>query len=155
MRSAATVVVAIGLALGAYTLGRQGRLERVQPPQAERPVEKERESVRLIVRQELARAARDVSLPASSPPVAEEARSPEALEPPPAPPAEEALRAVAQGHELISAASAARRWTDEDRTRLRSVLPLLTFEQREELFDELFPLINRGEIRLELAGPAL
>ncbi|NOT58228.1 MAG: hypothetical protein HOP18_26795 [Deltaproteobacteria bacterium] len=56
---------------------------------------------------------------------------------------------------VVRTAIAAKRWTDEDRQALNDALSQLTKEQYQELMELLLPAINRGEIKVETAGPFL
>ncbi len=65
-------------------------------------------------------------------------------------------RAVYQSaSDVVRTAVAAKRWTDDDAQTLREAMWQLTKEQYLELMEILIPAINRGEIKVETAGPFL
>lgn len=55
--------------------------------------------------------------------------------------------------DVVRAAVAAKRWTEEDKETLRAAFGQLTNPQRMELMNMLVPAINGGEIKVEVAGP--
>jgi hypothetical protein len=55
--------------------------------------------------------------------------------------------------DVVHAAVAAKRWTEEDKETFRDALGLLTNNQRMELMNVLAPAINGGEIKVEVTGP--
>lgn len=55
--------------------------------------------------------------------------------------------------DVVHAAVATKRWTEEDKETFRDAFLRLTNDQREELMDILAPAINRGEITAEVNGP--
>ncbi len=54
---------------------------------------------------------------------------------------------------VVQAAVAAKRWTEEDKETFRSAFGLLTNNQRMELMNILAPAINNGEVKVEVNGP--
>lgn len=55
--------------------------------------------------------------------------------------------------DVVQAAVAAKRWTEEDKEDFRAAFGLLTNAQRMELMNLLAPAINNGEIKVEVKGP--
>jgi hypothetical protein len=55
--------------------------------------------------------------------------------------------------DVVHAAVAAKRWTEEDKETLSSAFGSLTNNQRMELMNILAPAINGGEIMVEVNGP--
>ena len=55
--------------------------------------------------------------------------------------------------DVVQAAVAAKRWTEEDKENFRPAFGLLTNSQRMELLNILAPAINGGEVRVEASGP--
>jgi len=55
--------------------------------------------------------------------------------------------------DVVHAAVAAKRWTEEDKETFRDAFGLLTNNQRMELMNILAPAINDGEITVEVNGP--
>jgi len=55
--------------------------------------------------------------------------------------------------DVVEAAVAARRWTEEDKEEFRAAFGLLTNTQRTELMNLLVPAINNGEVKVEVRGP--
>jgi hypothetical protein len=55
--------------------------------------------------------------------------------------------------DMVRAAVAAKRWTEEDKEAFRGAFGLLTNTQRMELMNILAPAINGGEIAVEVTGP--
>lgn len=55
--------------------------------------------------------------------------------------------------DVVHAAVATKRWTEEDKETLSSAFGLLTNNQRMELMSILAPAINGGEITVEVNGP--
>ena len=55
--------------------------------------------------------------------------------------------------DVVQAAVAARRWTEEDKEEFRAAFGLLTNTQRMELMHILAPAINNGEVKVEVTGP--
>ena len=54
---------------------------------------------------------------------------------------------------VVTTAVAAKRWTEEDKETFTSAVGLLTSNQRMELMDRLIPVVNNGEIKVEVNGP--
>jgi hypothetical protein len=54
--------------------------------------------------------------------------------------------------DVVHAAVATRRWTEEDKETFREAFLRLTNDQRAELMDILAPAINGGEIAVEVNG---
>jgi hypothetical protein len=55
--------------------------------------------------------------------------------------------------DVVQAAIAAGRWTEEDKETFRTAFLRLTNSQRAELMNILAPAINNGEIKVEVTGP--
>jgi hypothetical protein len=54
--------------------------------------------------------------------------------------------------EILDAARGAKRWSANDVTALRGLMPQMTAEQREEVFHTLLPALNSGELVPEMPG---
>jgi hypothetical protein len=103
---------------------------------------------RSIVREEMERALPRAAVPPAN--VAKET----VPAPPPAPTAEQ-MAARDRGLAIVDGALSARRWTQEDKQQLRSLLPQLDEATRIELVRSLLPAINRQEIKMETQGSPL
>jgi hypothetical protein len=55
--------------------------------------------------------------------------------------------------DVVRAALAARRWTEEDKQTFRAAFIQLTNDQRTELMQLLAPAINGGAVEVEVTGP--
>lgn len=55
--------------------------------------------------------------------------------------------------DVVQAAVAAKRWTEEDKEDFRAAFGRLTNTQRMDLMNLLAPAINSGEIKVEVSGP--
>jgi Arc/MetJ-type ribon-helix-helix transcriptional regulator len=55
--------------------------------------------------------------------------------------------------DVVHAALAAGRWTEEDKRTFHDAFVQLTNDQRMEVMQTLAPAINRGEIAVETSGP--
>jgi hypothetical protein len=105
-----------------------------------------RQSLAHIIREELRQALVDAS-PEGQRARAEEMATAQVRNSP-------ANRAAYQSAaDVVRAALAAGRWTEEDKETFRAAFGLLLNEQRMELMQMLIPAINQGEIAVEVAGP--
>jgi hypothetical protein len=68
-------------------------------------------------------------------------------EPTPHPVAAADPAAADDARRIVTAARAARRWTQTDVLALRAVMPRLAPDEREEILSTLFPALNSGELR--------
>jgi hypothetical protein len=86
--------------------------------------------------------------------LAQRASPPEATPPPiaRAEPSPRNLEAHQQGHQLIDAATRARRWTDEDAQAFRLVLGDMTEAQREDVLRRLVTTINGRTLDIQTRG---
>jgi hypothetical protein len=55
--------------------------------------------------------------------------------------------------DVVQAAVAAKRWTEEDKEDFRAAFGQLTNTQLMELMNVLAPAINNGEVKVEVTGP--
>ncbi|MFP2957148.1 hypothetical protein ACLEPN_04745 [Myxococcus sp. 1LA] len=62
------------------------------------------------------------------------------------------MAAFSQGRRLVEDAVAVARWSEPQRQELRSLLPQLTPDQREEVIRTLLVSINSGKMKVELVG---
>ncbi|MFL5356439.1 hypothetical protein [Archangium sp.] len=113
------------------------------------------EAIRTAVRQELraAEASRPPAVPAPQPVAAapapkneEPAHPDEAEAKPPSPRYGEAQRMVEVG-------LSRRTWSSEDRGQLQLLMPMLSPAERETLAKQLIVAANRGELKVDVAGP--
>lgn len=105
-----------------------------------------RQSIAQIIREELRQALANVT-PEGQQARAEEIATTQALN------SLENRAAYQSVSDLVHAALAAGRWTDEDGRVFRDAFVQLTNEQRMEVMQLLAPAINRGEILVETSGP--
>ena len=70
----------------------------------------------------------------------------------PATPTAEGDDAFERGQSLVTAAQSARRWTDKDRTELRPLMAQMSDDQRGQILASLLPMVNRGEVAVEVEG---
>ena len=113
------------------------------------------EAIRAAVRQEL-RAAAAAPPPAvvQAPPVVAAAPPPEKEEAP-----EEEAEAAARSPEygtaqrLVEDGLSRRTWSAEDRGQLQMLMPRLSAAERELLARQLIVAANRGELKVDVAGP--
>lgn len=70
----------------------------------------------------------------------------------PATPTAEGDDAFERGQSLVAAAQHARRWTDSDRAELRPLMGQMSDEQRGQILASLLPMVNRGEVAVEVEG---
>lgn len=103
------------------------------------------DAVRRIVREEL-RAAR-----AGAEAEARQAGGTHAA-PPPLPPTTENVEALRQTRGVVLNALSTRYWGSEQATAMSELLPRLTTEQRAEVFKELLPALNSGDIVVATEG---
>jgi hypothetical protein len=103
-----------------------------------------RADLRRIIREELAAAGHPVA-PASKD------REREPVEKPAAPTPEN-VAARESSQQLIATSLSTHRWTREQKSQLRDLLPLMTEEQRAATLAELIPAMNRQEIVPEAPG---
>lgn len=89
--------------------------------------------------------------------LAQRAAPPEATSSPVvrAEPSSRNIDAHQKGHQLIDAATRARRWTDEDAQALRLALGDMTETQREEIVRRLITTLNGGTLAVQTRGPPL
>jgi hypothetical protein len=64
----------------------------------------------------------------------------------------ETIAAADQGHRIVAAAVAARRWTRADAAALRASLGAMDTEDRQVVLAQLVPAVNRDEVKVELDG---
>lgn len=105
-----------------------------------------RQAIAHIIREELRQALADAT-PESRRARAEEIAIAQALNSP------ENRAAYQDVSDVVRAALAAGRWTDEDAWTFRDAFVHLTNDQRTEVMQVLAPAINRGEIVVETSGP--
>ncbi len=142
----------LGAALGALaTDGRGGSPVSSPSPQAPPPIHTAvdldplavRADIRRILSEECARIEATVAPPAAAAELA-------ATMPPSAPPGN--AEAIESAHVVLTRALDAGAWTSDDVDALRTVMPLLTGPQREELREILFAALNEGRLRPDM-GP--
>lgn len=99
-------------------------------------------AIRQIVREELQASrqaeARQASLPS-------QAAAPSV-------PSAESHEALQKTQSLVHNAISTRYWGAEQATAMSELLPKLTPEQRDEVFKELIPALNSGDIEMAVAG---
>jgi hypothetical protein len=105
-----------------------------------------RQAIAQIIREELRQALVDAT-PESQRVKAEEIAIAQALNSP------ENRAAYQDVSDIVRAALAAGRWTDDDARTFREAFVHLTNDQRMEVMQTLAPAINRGEIVVETSGP--
>lgn len=99
-------------------------------------------AIRQIVREELQASRQAESRQASLPPRAAA---------PPAPSAE-SYEAMQKTQGLVHNAISTRYWGAEQAAAMSELLPKLTAEQRDEVFKELIPALNNGDIEMAVQG---
>lgn len=107
--------------------------------------------LRLIVRDELARALGRLPAPAASP---EQQGGPDSAAVAPAATPEQ-LQAHDDATALVQAARSTGRWTNEADEKLQTLMQQLDDEQRKEILVALFSALNRQEIVPDFAGGPL
>lgn len=107
--------------------------------------------LRLIVRDELARALGSVPAPAASP---EPREGPDRAPVAPAATPEQ-LQAHDDATALVQAARSTGRWTNEADEKLQTLMQQLDDEQRKEILVALFSALNRQEIVPDFTGVPL
>ena len=105
-----------------------------------------RQALARIIRDEVRQAVADAS------PEAQRARE-EALAEAEVLASPENRAAYQSATDVVQAAVAAKRWTEEDKEDFREAFGLLTNDQRMELMNTLAPAINNGEVKVEVTGP--
>ena len=105
-----------------------------------------RQALAQLIRQEVRQAVADAS------PEAQHARE-EAIAEAQTLNSPENRAAYQSASDVVHAAVAAKRWTEEDKETFRDAFGLLTNNQRMELMNMLAPAINGGEIKVEVTGP--
>jgi hypothetical protein len=108
--------------------------------------EASRQALAHLIRQEVRQAVADTS------PEAQRARE-EALAEAQVLASPENRAAYQSASDVVHAAVAAKRWTEEDKETFRAAFGSLTNDQRMELMNILAPAINGGEIKVAVAGP--
>jgi predicted RNA binding protein with dsRBD fold (UPF0201 family) len=108
--------------------------------------ETSRQALAQLIRDEIRRALADAS-PAAQRAREEALANAEVLNSP------ENRVAYQNASDVVHAAVATKRWTEEDKETFRDAFIRLTNDQRAELMDILAPAINRGEITVEVNGP--
>jgi hypothetical protein len=147
--------VAVG-ALAAWSLHPSGQAHAdVACPQVTAPAAQraslEATQLRLIVRDELARALNGVPATAARPdPQDSSERAPVVAAATP-----EQLQAHEDARALLQAARSTGRWTNDADKQLQSLMPQLDDEQRDEILGGLFSALNRQEIVSDVAGGPL
>jgi hypothetical protein len=76
---------------------------------------------------------------------------PQAPAKPPATP--EQTAAFGRAADLLHGARDRQHWTEQDRDKLRSLLPQLAPQDLAEVLHTLVPALNRGEIQIDFKGP--
>ena len=105
-----------------------------------------RQALAQLIRDEVRRAVADAS------PEAQRARE-EAIAEAEILNSPENRAAYQSASDVVQAAVAAKRWTEEDKEDFRAAFGLLTNDQRMELMNLLAPAINDGEVKVEVTGP--
>jgi hypothetical protein len=105
-----------------------------------------RQALAQLIRQEVRQAVADAS------PEAQRARE-EAIAEAEILNSPENRAAYQSAADVVQAAVAAKRWTEEDKESFRDAFGQLTNTQRMELMNMLAPAINGGEITVEVTGP--
>ncbi|HEU4613183.1 MAG TPA: hypothetical protein VFS15_13930 [Kofleriaceae bacterium] len=147
--------VAIG-ALAAWGLHPSGQAHAdVACPQVTAPAAQraglEATQIRIIVRDELARALNGSPAAAARPdPDDGSDRAPIVAAATP-----EQLRALDDARRLVEAARGTRRWTKDADSRLQGLMPQLDDAQRNEILGDLFSALNRDEVVPDFAGGPL
>lgn len=108
--------------------------------------ENSRQALAQLIRDEIRRALADAS-PAAQRAREEALANAEVLNSP------ENRVAYQNASDVVHAAVATKRWTEEDKETFQDTFLRLTNDQRAELMDILAPAINRGEITVEVNGP--
>ncbi len=60
---------------------------------------------------------------------------------------------IAAARAIVDGALAQRTWTEAESARMKQVFFQLDREQQIELLDRLVPAVNRGDIKVDVAGP--
>jgi hypothetical protein len=108
--------------------------------------EASRQALAQLIRDEVRQAVADAS------PEAQRARE-EALAEAEILASPENRAAYQSASDVVQAAVAAKRWTEEDKESFRDAFGQLTNTQRMELMNVLAPAINNGEVKVEVIGP--
>jgi hypothetical protein len=108
-------------------------------------------AIRTILREEL--EAREAGRVAPTPTGKIDADDAERAPSAPAEPTYEQQVSYDKALKVVSAATSNAIWRVEDRESVREAWPHLTREQRRELVNSVFPLVNEGKLQVDLRGP--
>jgi hypothetical protein len=136
------------MALTQAVQSNQTKTVRPEPSQVVAPANGEvsRQTLAQVIREEVRHAVADAS------PEAQRARE-EALAEAQILNSPENREAYQSASGVVTAAVAAKRWTEEDKETFRAAFGALTNNQRMELMNVLAPAINNGEVTVEVRGP--
>jgi hypothetical protein len=144
-------LVKIEQAVTAFTQAlqvKQTRDVRPEPTRVTAPANNDmsRQALAQIIREEVRQAVADAS------PEAQRARE-EAVAEAQVLSSPENSAAYQSASDVVHAALAAKRWTEEDKETFRDAFGQLTNDQRMELMNILAPAINGGTVKVEVDGP--
>lgn len=114
------------------------------PPPTRIQVGPSSDELRLMLREELARAEPEVTDDAEEERAADDVRDPV-----------ESEAASQQARAIVERAVAARVWAERDAVEFRGVLPRLTADQVGAALERLIPAINRQEVRVAVESTPL